>query len=627
MSIKIYVKGYDGTALPTGSLCEGHIEVHFKKAEHKDTIKQVLVNFYGRSKARITREERRSNGSNGTRTVYHHYDSKCLLFNHHYPLDNPTFSPPLSRRGEDGGILIFPYSFRIPTHAEPQDPYSTESRGAQVLNPSGPFPGTLGYDPPGYEQPPLPLPDSCDNFYTRIDSRFQAEASVRYTIHAICPQLKAGASRLWMGEVDEKADINIINPVSLPAQLIQWKRLAHEDAIRTLRLLPFHQTNRLSFRENVRSVFKKDRLPWCSFRMTMAAPDILWLDRPSDQPLPISLSIERIGSGEGSASSHRASSTSDAGPPSPLPAKAGASPPDNKNSLSPYPSHQSPSPSPALEFPTPPIYLKRLTLNLITTTLLRGSDPKPTSYGGQTYEAVGASPIWEWRADKANPMIELHANGIDTATAPFELGRELGITWAALHRAAAAKYFGGLQSEFVVPNLHRSFGIDWELRLECAGEEFRWESPAEFGGGFGLRALRGDGTPSDVDGGGRGPQVQALPPMQFQRGPLAGQLDSPPPPPPEYDHAGVGGQVPDALTGKMANLYVQDPGEGQHGGGGSSSSFGNAIGGGGGGDGGGGGGGGGGDGQYHGRASNDGNAYDNGYGQASGGSAWEKGKY
>jgi hypothetical protein len=52
---------------------------------------------------------------------------------------------------------------------------------------------------------------------------------------------------------------------------------------------------------------------------------------------------------------------------------------------------------------------------------------------------------------------------------------------------------GGLTGEFLTPNVLRRWGVEWDVRLECAGEEIRWRSESTEGGGLGVRILRGGG--------------------------------------------------------------------------------------------------------------------------------------
>lgn len=457
MSLKIYLDRSEGAPITTNEPVTGHIELHLKKAEQKDAINQILLTFYGRSKVRIEKSEQSANGT--SQSTY--YDSKALLFSDHYRLDNATFSPPASRRGEDGGILTFPFSFQVPEYAEPLTEPVIKEHNAHIFRPTGPFPATLGHDPPGSFQVPPRLPDTVPELYARFDSHFSATASVRYTLHAECPELKAGASRLWQGNVDEQVDLPISNPTtSLPAQPVQWKRLAHEDAVRSLRLLPSHQDGRLTFRENMRSFFKKDRLPWCRFRMTIQMPDLLWLDRPDDQPLPILLNVRRVACGTGAErrkSDAGSTSTTDQ-PLSPTLEKAGLrNGADEKKASLVDPEEE--------DMPTPPLYLKAVQLSYVSYTALRGADERINKNGGKTWNMLQTATFCDWEeTDKKQRRVEVPV-GPDTW---FDLGSNLGITWGTWKTVCQSSKFGGMQGEFRLANLIRSFGMEWDIKMEGA---------------------------------------------------------------------------------------------------------------------------------------------------------------
>jgi hypothetical protein len=462
MSLKIFVNHPPEVPLQTNQLVDGYVEAHYKKAEHKDLIQQIILKFYGRSKVHIIRTQQSHNGQNSSTHTFHHH-SKALLFAHYHRLNNPNWSPPASRRGEDGGILTFPFSFRIPTHAEPQDPPTTDAHRAHVFDPREGFPGSVGYDPPGQVPPAAPLPDSLYEVSVRYDSRIRAEASVRYTLNAECPQLQAGASRLWMGNVDESVDLNIINPASLAPQNIQWVRFGFEDVIRSYDLLPSDDRPKIGFRDRMSAVFKKDCLPWCAFHVALQLPDTLWVDRPSDAPLPLHLSVKRVASGAGE---RRRSDAGHEQPPTPMPA-ATRMPLPNQETLSAYPSTQSSLIGPQdPTIPTPQLTLTYFTLKLNYFMAVRGAELSTSSYGGRTYELTDDVTFFDWKASKKQPQVEIPVDD----DAWFDLGQRMGITYGHMKTAAGYNGFGGLQGEFRTPNLTRSFGIEWTMKFEGVEE-------------------------------------------------------------------------------------------------------------------------------------------------------------
>lgn len=485
MSLKIFVNHPPDTPLQTNQIVNGYVEAHYKKPEHRDLIQQILLKFYGRSKVHITRTQQSHNGQN-SRTQTYHYHSKALLFSHYHRLNNPTWSPAPSRRGEDGGVLTFPFSFRIPTHAEGQDPGTTTAHRAHVFDPHENFPGSVGYDPPGRVPPPLPLPDTLYEVSARYDHRIRAEACVRYTLNADCPQLKAGASRLWMGSVDESVDLNIINPATVSPHSINWSRLAFEDVIRSNLLLPADDRPKMGIRNRMSAVFKKDRLPWCSFCITLQMPDTLWVDRPADAALPIHLNIRRVGSGAGE---RRKSDAGSNPPPSPIPPESKPTYLPNQETLSSYPTPQFSGSSPQdFSIPTPQINLTSLTLKVVYYMAVRGAGVSSSShggygyemsdhyggrsyamadyYGGRTYELADYVTIFDWKAGKKRPQVEVPV-GDDVW---FDLGQQMGITYGAMRGSSRDHGFGGLQGEFRTPNMTRSFGIEWSMKLEGVEE-------------------------------------------------------------------------------------------------------------------------------------------------------------
>src|SRR5262245_59791142 len=107
MSVRIVFYAPPGKVFPCSSLVRGHVEVHIKDASQASSIDRLNLKFYGRAKAVI---------ADGTTKNTTYYNSKALLFSHHYTLtDPPTFTIAPSRRGEDGGTLSFQFEIRVPT--------------------------------------------------------------------------------------------------------------------------------------------------------------------------------------------------------------------------------------------------------------------------------------------------------------------------------------------------------------------------------------------------------------------------------------------------------------------------------------------------------------------------------
>lgn len=502
MSVQIFVDAFDGRPVPTNSIVKGEIQVKIGKLEQRATVSRVLLNFYGRSKVNITRREHVNNfryshnnryelngpftqqprpygSQTQTRTVV--YTSKCLLFTHHYVLDQSAFQIAASRRGEDGGTLSFPFEFRIPTHSEPQPPPSLDSYNSNCFQASGCFPGSLGYDPPHKIPPPQPLPDTVNNFDDNHMTNERGTASVRYTLRATVPQLSGGTRKLFgvLGPAESVVDIPLYNPAGPPQNPIQYQHLAYEDVVRTLRLLPSHQTTKLSFREQMRSVMKKDRLPWFAVVITFQAPDILWLDRPPDTTLPFAVNVRRLAGGVGDATGP---------PPSPLPIpRIQSNEKDEKGRPLDHAQHSDNNHPDYV--PTPPVFLKRLQVNLVAHTALRGGDDRFSGFGPKHFDGLTTVPLFEFKASRSTPQVEVAVSDSEW----LDLGAVLGVTYRHLESAAAESGIGGLTGEFLTPNIWRRWGIDWDMRLECADKEIRWQSETSYGGGLGVQFWRGQG--------------------------------------------------------------------------------------------------------------------------------------
>ena len=475
MSVEIYIEGFSGRPLPTGSLVRGRVRVKLKKPEQAQTVNQVLFAFYGHSTVRLTRRElvrygqlgnNRPGGSrNEWRTRY--YESDCLLFSHRQVLVQPSTHMPAA--GEDIA-LDFPFEIRVPTHSEPQPPDSLQGHVCEPFAESGCFPGSLGYLPPGQVPDPQPLPDSLVNFDDTVNESSEVNtngtADVLYTMHATVPELP-GSSR-WIfgssGPPETTINVPLVNPVSLPPRPIVYKTLGQQDTVRTLRLLPSNNDKRLSFRDNMRSIFKKDRLPWLTLGLVFKGPELLFLDQSPGTTLPFSFGVRRLAGGVGDVTG-----------PSQLTYDENGRPLD--------PNHID-------HVPTPPVFLKSLKLKLVSHTVLRGGYDRLSGYGPRRFEVVTPVTFFKYKASSSTPQIELSV-GEHTWT---DLGQGLGAKLGDLVSVGSEPGLGGITGEFLTPNVWKRWGVEWDVRVVCADEELHWESDTAFGGGLGIRFLRGDGA-------------------------------------------------------------------------------------------------------------------------------------
>ncbi|KAH8176215.1 hypothetical protein LIA77_04633 [Sarocladium implicatum] len=475
MSVEIYVDGFNGRPMPTGSLVRGRVRVKLSKPEQAQSVHQVLFAFYGHSSVQLTRREQVHSAigsSNSSRASQSHwrtipYESDCLLFNHRQILAQHSLQMPAA--GDDLAVE-FPFKVRIPTHAEPQTPESLQGHGCQPFHEADCFPGSLGYYPPSQVPRPQPLPDSFVNYEAMIhqssDVNTRGNADVLYTLHATVPEL-AGSSR-WIfgssGPPETTVDIPLVNPVSLTPRPVQYKTVGANDTIRTLRLLPGSDDKRRSFRDSMRSIFKKDSLPWLNLGFVFKGPELLFLDQPDGTLLPFSFGVRRLAGGVGEVTG-----------PSQLTYDEKGRPID--------PGHID-------HIPTPPVYLKSLKLKLVAHTVLRAGYDHYGSQGPRRFETFTAVTFFKYKASSSAPQIELPV-GQHTFT---DLGRSLGANMGDLWSADSDAGLGGLTGEFLTPNVWRRWGVEWDVKVVCAEEEVHWESETEYGGGMGIRFLRGDGA-------------------------------------------------------------------------------------------------------------------------------------
>ena len=516
MSLRIFVNDYhESMPLPVNTTVTGYIQVALRKAKQQARVTQIPLVFFGHIRTDICYES----GCGQNRTT-ERYSSKSLLFSHSYILTKPAFKSAPSRRGEDGGTLTFPFQFLIPKHAEGVPRALTEVE-------HGPrddeFPGSVGYDQPDRKCPPFPLPDTMKEFhaYTANASETTARATVRYTIQAKPPGLSS-VSKLWMEKAEDQCDILIFNPVSFPytPPQVRYKTLRYMQTVRSMRLLASHKDqNHLSFRENMRRVFKKDKLPYRTLGLSLAVPDTLLWDVPGEQPLSIFINIQRLASGVIDAEtdnvdvkSSQLSSRSDSKSPHLLPyddtkrdKQSHTYAPANSKEKHHYLGPLSQLPGPTLDsgpleaIPNPDIHLSRLTLNLVSHTSLRGSEPNTKIRSGMTYECHTSALLYAFRPRRGDaaylvpirsPLsVSLHPSSQNSSKTTasdgwLDLGPLLGITHGHLHtigqhaKSIGMNTDGSLQGEFVTPNLRRSWGLEWDLRVvaRLGGEkkEVRW---------------------------------------------------------------------------------------------------------------------------------------------------------
>ena len=412
-------------------------------------------------------------------------------------LENSTFQIAGTRRGEDGGTLHFLFEFIIPEYSEGVSPEKMEAHSADALpEVAGVWPGSVAY----FDNVPMSqrLPDSLPGF-NQIGTgyRVNVEGSVSYKVRAEVPGMGAGWKSLWMGKMDSDVVVPVVNLSARggSADQVQWHSMNHRDAVRSLRLLPSHAEGRLSFKERTRSIFKKSALPALGLTMNFQAPQTLFIDAVDEDPLPFFLSIARTSSAvkDGISRTTSAATGSSSNDTSGL---------DDKASVS--------DSGDVYDIPTPKVYLTRLSVTLVAHNQVR-TNPSTQRYmdPGQA-ESFAEHVIFEYRYQKQNEgdrKIELPLAEADSSSSTSNagyLGREKsgelgarpvtgGTQWSVgeqlgVNHGMLRALGPSIVPDFATPNLARSYLLQWEVRVECCGEEVIWRSIKE--GGLGVSIQR-----------------------------------------------------------------------------------------------------------------------------------------
>jgi hypothetical protein len=290
------------------------------------------------------------------------------------------------------------------------------------------------------------------------DSDNRGTASVRYTLRAFVPELANTSTSFFSRSehADTAIDIPLYNPSPHSPEPVHCQQLSHKTVIRTARLLPNHQPRtKPSLRSNIRHIFHKSHVPWLALNITFRAPSTVSLDVNPLKPLPFTIAIQRLATGVGDTVS----------PPCPAPN------------------------------PLPKIYLKSLSLSLTAHTALRGGHDRFSGFGPKRFEVLTRPiPFFEYHAPKdARAQIQVPVVGEGGQVWQLDVGTALGVTVG--HLQGAAGRVGGITTgDFLTPNVMRRWGVEWDVTLECAGEEVRWRSESVAGGGLRVRLLRGGGA-------------------------------------------------------------------------------------------------------------------------------------
>ena len=415
-------------------------------------------------------------------------------------LSNSTFQIAGTRRGEDGGTLHWPFEFAIPEYSEGVSPEKMELHSADALPEWGGWPGSAAY----FDNVPFsqPLPDSLPAF-NQIGTgyRVNVEGSVSYKVRVEVPGMGAGWKSLWIGKMDSDVVVPVVNLSSrrdMTTEQVRWQEMRFVGYVRTLRLLPTHAEGRLSFKERTRSIFKKSALPSLGVTITFHAPQTLFIDAADDDPLPFLLSIARTRSAPGADTSRTTS------------AAGGSLSSDTqilgeKDSVSESGENH--------DIPVPQVYLTRLSVTLVAHSQVRTNLSTKRYMDPGEAETFAEHEIFEYRYQKANEgdrKIELplsqtdagpsssspsntgflgHAKSAELGSRPstgqtqWSIGEQLGVNHAMLRALGPS-----IVPDFTTPNLARSYLLQWEVRVECCGEEVSWRSIKE--GGLGVSIQR-----------------------------------------------------------------------------------------------------------------------------------------
>lgn len=431
MSISIILNTGPSHVYTVGETIHGHVQVNLKKASQHETINTINLSFIGKSSIDIAVES----GSGDSKSTTHHR-STAILFARSIQLTHPLFQPPVTRRGEDGATLTWPFAVKIPITADAIIPDVVKNMDASVFQKDSIFPASFGQDPT--EQCQL-LPSSLPRFAGSVGASTDISGSVVYRLNAEAMGIPAGIKGLWIGNKEEKLDVPImVPPPDLRNLEISYQISTFHATVQSLQLLPTHHDGHLSIREHFRSAFKKSSLPAVDFQLAFSAPNILHLHRSRDQKLPFSFQVRRV-----------------ARPPTP-------SQPSEEKRDEKVPLED--------EIHTPTVFLKRIDINLMAMTTVR----TPATYGrwNQGREETGTRTATICSCTPAPKMQSICELSVGESW--FHIGEMLDVNWGNLHETNQVSGFS-LTGDLVTPNIVRKYQIEWDIRLEIAGKEVRWK--------------------------------------------------------------------------------------------------------------------------------------------------------
>lgn len=450
MSVRILIDERSSGIFSPGQQIQARVEVALKTAAQRETINQVNLSFRGQSKITIKVET----GTGDSKSTSYYY-STAFLFYRALTLTSPSYQPPASRRGEDGGTLTWHFQMEIPERIEPVHPDLVKTYKGDIFQPDNEkgFPGSLEFQ---YQ----PLPDSLPHFSSSRGPSKDIYGGLQYLLNAEVVGLPAGIKGLWIGNKDVEYEIQVRNSGPHVPMQIQWQTLTEDTTVRSLLLLPSHSDGHLTFREKTRSIFKKSSLPSIELALTFSMPETLLLDLPAAEELPFRINVRRVAD---------------------LPKNTKI--PDEKESRE-------------SNIPNPEVFLKKLELSLVAINTVRTPGIVPGSGVLGSRWAKGPTHHHEVAERSAcfcsckpkrkeEPMCE-----IDVGHGWFDIGARLNVCAGDLAQLAEVPRYG-LVEDFTTPNLSRRYRLDWDIRLEIAGKEVKWKQ------GMPVRILNGNARNDD----------------------------------------------------------------------------------------------------------------------------------
>lgn len=323
------------------------------------------------------------------------------------------------------GTHTWPFVIRIPENAELMAAIDLNDTNDNEFRGRSPFRGSNTQDP-------HPLPETLSYYqttFTPYDLEMTVSVKYKLVAHLTRPEGSHGLFKSFHNlEAERDVFVKAITPQTHSPPTFQ----AHTSSatIASLRLLPSKSDGHLSFREKTHSLFHHATLPTLSFQITAWVPNALFLS--STMPLPFYLSINRLLT-------------------------------DNPKSE-----------IDETKIPTPEIKLRKMELYLKAYSNFRAYRFVSGEYMADDDEKVYIVDENDW-----NVTIPVEDQSRSSGySGSLDLGHAMGLALPAEKKTGTIgsnSSAGQIVPDFSTYNIARNYTMGWELKFECAGEDFQIE--------------------------------------------------------------------------------------------------------------------------------------------------------